>query len=144
MIVSHLTVCIGGVAVAALGTVHIIRFRAFFTETATVAKSARTVGAAPAYTAKIIFHYVVTFVTIETVPTVIDIAILAHTALGATLQLFVAGTALVTVGEQETICAGTFGTAGAAHTATVFIPVVMAAEPAFHTVFPVCEDRGRK
>ena len=83
------------------------------------------------------------FVTAKTVPTVIDIAFLAQTALGATLQLFVAGTALVTVCKQATVRAGAFGAARATHTAAIFIPVVVAAEPAFHTVFPVCEDRGR-
>ena len=83
------------------------------------------------------------FVATKTVPTVALVAILAQTALGATLQLFVAGTALVTVCKQATVRAGAVGAARATHTATVFIPVVVAAEPAFHTVFPVCEDRGR-
>lgn len=83
------------------------------------------------------------FVTAKTVPTVIDIAFLAQTALGATLQLFVAGTALVTVCKQATVRAGAVGAARAAHTTAILIPVVVAAEPAFHTVFPVCEDRGR-
>lgn len=83
------------------------------------------------------------FVTAKTVPTVALVAILAQTALGATLQLFVAGTALVTVCKQATVRAGAFGAARATHTAAILIPVVVAAEPAFHTVFPVCEDRGR-
>ena len=82
------------------------------------------------------------FVTGKTVPTVIDIAFLAQTALGATLQLFVAGTALVTVCKQATVCAGAFGAARATHTAAILIPVVVAAEPAFHTIFPCCEDRS--
>ncbi len=83
------------------------------------------------------------FVTAKTVPTVIDIAFLAQTALGATLQFFVTGTALVTVCKQATVRPGAFGAARATHTAAILIPVVVAAEPAFHTVFPVCEDRGR-
>ena len=82
------------------------------------------------------------FVTAKTVPTVIDIAILAQTALGATLQLFVAGTALVTVCKQATVRAGAVGAARATHTAAILIPVVVAAEPAFHAVFPVCMDMG--
>ena len=84
------------------------------------------------------------FVATKTVPTVIDIAILAQTALGATLQLFVAGTALVTVCKQATLRAGAVGAARATHTAAILIPVVVAAEPAFHTIFPVCEDRSLK
>ena len=84
------------------------------------------------------------FVATKTVPTVVFVAFLAQTALGATLQLFVAGTALVTVCKQATVRAGAFGAARATHTAAILIPVVVAAEPAFHTVFPVCEDRGRK
>ena len=83
------------------------------------------------------------FVTGKTVPTVIYVAFLAQTALGATLQLFVAGTALVTVCKQATVRAGAVGAARATHTAAILIPVVVAAKPAFHTVFPVCEDRGR-
>ena len=84
------------------------------------------------------------FVTGKTVPTVIDIAILAHTALGATLQLFVAGTALVTVCKQATVRAGAFGAARATHTAAILIPVVMVAKPALHAVFPggVCRQRA--
>lgn len=74
------------------------------------------------------------FFTGKTVPTVIDIALLAQTALGATLQLFVAGTALVTVCKQATVRAGAVGAARAAQTAAILIPVVVAAEPAFHTV----------
>ena len=70
VIVPKSTFFVGAVTVAALSTVHIIRFRAFLTEAAAVAKSAHTVCTAPAYTAKIIFHYVVTFVTLETVPTI--------------------------------------------------------------------------
>ena len=84
------------------------------------------------------------FVATKTVPTVVYVAFLAQTALGATLQLFVAGTALVTVCKQATVRAGAVGAARATHTATVFIPVVVAAEPAFHTIFPVCEDRSLK
>ena len=82
------------------------------------------------------------FVTAKTVPTVVFVAFLAQTALGATLQLFVAGTALVTVCKQATVRAGAVGAARAAQTAAILIPVVVAAEPAFHTIFPCCEDRN--
>lgn len=84
------------------------------------------------------------FVTAKTVPTVVFVAFLAQTALGATLQLFVAGTALVTVCKQATVRAGAVGAARATHTAAILIPVVMVAKPAFHTIFPVCEDRSLK
>ena len=84
------------------------------------------------------------FITGKTVPTVIDIAILAGKAYGTIVCQLVAGTALVTVCKQATVRAGAFGAARATHTAAILIPVVMVAKPAFHTVFPVCEDRSWK
>ena len=77
------------------------------------------------------------FVTAKTVPTVVFVAFLAQTALGATLQLFVAGTALVTVCKQATVRAGAVGAARATHTAAVFVPMVMAAARTFLTVLIV-------
>ena len=84
------------------------------------------------------------FVATKTVPTVVFVAFLAQTALGATLQLFVAGTALVTVCKQATFRAGAVGAARATHTAAILIPVVVAAEPAFHTVLVACVDIKRR
>ena len=62
------------------------------------------------------------FVTAKTVPTVIDIAILAAKAFGTIVFQLVSG---------------------AVQTAAILIPVVMVAKPALHTVFPCSHDRSR-
>jgi hypothetical protein len=99
VIVSEGALLVGSIAVPTLDAVHVFRFRAFLAEAAAIAKAAHAVCAAPTYAAKIILGDVVAFVAVQTVPTVACVAILAHAALAATLQISVAGTALVTVGE---------------------------------------------
>ena len=115
--------------------VHIFNFPTALAEATAVAKTAHTVCADPAGATKLLLGGIVAFVATKTVPTVVYVAVIAQTALGATLQLFVAGTALVTVGEQAALRAGTIDTARATHTAAVFVPMVMVAEPAVHTIF---------
>ena len=84
------------------------------------------------------------FVTAKTVPTVIDIAILAAKAYGTIVCQLVAGAALAAVGEYITASVGTFFTAGAAQTAAILIPVVMVAKPALHAVLVTCKRRDGK
>ena len=83
------------------------------------------------------------FVAARAVPTVAGVAITTGAALVAPIGVIVtASTAFVAMGSVPAFCVRTFGTATTAHTAAIFIPVVVAATPAFHTVFPVCEDRN--
>ena len=138
-----LTDFIGAVAVAALFAVHQLQLRAAHAEAAAVAQTAlHTVAAGPADTAQFFFRGVVTFQTDIAMPAVIHIAVRTHTAIGTEIWILKrAGAALAAVGSVPALRVRTFGAATAAYTATVFIPVVVAAVPAFHTVFPVCEDR---
>ena len=99
VIVSEGALLVGSIAVPTLGAVHIFRFRAFLAEAAAIAKASHTVGTAPTHAAKLLLGDVVAFVTVKTVPTVACVAILAHAALAATLQISVTGATLVTVGE---------------------------------------------
>lgn len=140
-----LTDFIGAVAVAALFAVHQLQLRAAHAEAAAVAQTAlHTVAAGPADTAQFFFRGVVTFQTDIAMPAVIHIAVRTHTAIGTEIWILKrAGAALAAVGSVPALRVRTFGAATAAYAATVFIPVIMVAEPAFHTVFPVCEDRGR-
>jgi hypothetical protein len=140
-----LTDFIGAVAVAALFAMHQLQLRAAHAEAAAVAQTAlHTVAAGPADTAQFFFRGVVTFQTDIAMPAVIHIAVRTHTAIGTEIWILKrAGAALAAVGSVPALRVRTFGAATAAYTATVFIPVVVAAEPAFHTIFPVCEDRGR-
>ena len=146
MEIAVLTDFIDAVAVAAFLAVHQLQLRAAHAEAAAVAQTAlHTVAAGPADTAQFFFRGVVTFLTDIAMPAVIHIAVHTHTAIGTEIWILKrAGTAFAAVGSVPALRVRTFGTATAAYTATVFIPVIMVAEPAFHTVFPVCEDRGRK
>ena len=86
------------------------------------------------------------FVAAQAVPTVVGVALTTGAALVAPIGVIVtASTAFVAMGSVPAFCVRTFGTATTAHTATIFIPVVVAATPAVHAVLVVgkdADDRG--
>ena len=135
----------GTVAVAALCAVHIFDPKAAFAEAAAVTEAAHTVGAEPAVAAKLLLRVDVTFTATEAVPAVIYVALLAGHTVEAKDGLAEAGSAFVTVGFHKAVRTGTFDTAGAAHSAAVFVPVIVVTVPAVHTVLVVgkdADDRG--
>ena len=84
-------------------------------------------------------------VATEAVPAVIYVALLASHTVEAKDGLAEAGSAFVTVGGHKAVRAGTVDTAGAAHSAAVFVPVIVVTVPAVHTVLVVgkdADDRG--
>ena len=80
------------------------------------------------------------FVTAKTVPTVIDIAFLTCHTFQTEDGIGKASAALVAVRLHKADCICTLDAACAAHTAAVFVPVVVAAMPAIHAVLVVGVD----
>ena len=77
-------------------------------------------------------------------PAVIYVALLTSHAVKAENRFLETGSALITVRIGKALGVCTLDAAGTASTAAVLVPVVVTAVPAFHTVFPGCQDRSRK
>lgn len=133
---------VGGIAVAALGAMHIFNLPAALAEAAAVAKSAHTVGAEPAEAAKLILGDIMAFVAAQTVPAVIYIAILAGETLRAVVCQFIASAAFAAMGSQITRSVCTLFAAGTAGAAAIIVPMVMVAHPAVLTVLIICVNVG--
>lgn len=127
------------IAVSALCAVNAaVQLLTTFTKAAIVAECAHTAFAEPALTAEALLVGIVTLVTTEAVPAVIDVAVLAGPAFRAPVIVLKAGTAFITVLCEKTNRIGTLGAATAAHTAHIFVPMVVAAARTVLTVLIVC------
>ena len=129
----------GCIAVSALCAVNAaVQLLTTFTKAAVVTERAHTAFTKPALTAKAFLVCIVAIITTEAVPTVIDVALLTAHTVAAPDSICKTLTALVTVGCHKAVCIGTFGTAVAAHTAHILVPMVMAAARTVLTVLIVC------
>ena len=137
MQISILTDIIRAVAVAAFLAMHQLKYPTAFAEAAAVAKAAHTVSTEPTVAAQLILLVYIALAAAETMPALVNIAIFAGHTLKAENSFRTASAAFVTVAGCETQHVGAIETASAAGTAAIFVPVVMAAEPAFHTVLPI-------
>lgn len=128
----------GCIAVSTLCAVNAaVKFLTALTKAAVVTERAHTAFAEPALTAKAFLVCIVTLVTTEAVPAVIDVAVLAGPAFRAPFIALKAVAAFVTVLCEKADRIGTLGTAMATHTTHIFVPMVVAAARTVLTVLIV-------
>ena len=104
-----------------------VQFLTACAKAAVVTEGAHTAFAEPTLTAKIFRICKITVVTAQTVPTVINVTLLAGHTVTAPNSFCKTFATFVTVRIHKALCVGTLDTAVTADAAHIFVPMVMTA-----------------